>query len=944
MHQNVQCLSNKVAVLEFELYNRLIDIVCITEHWQSYDSISAMNLDGYNLVTSFCRQKSIHGGSAIYVANKHMPFCKKMDLNRFCSEFEFECCGMRVSMDGGMELMVVSIYRSPSSDVNSFISTLNNFLLSIKTGKRNLIICGDLNVNFLRNSEEKQQLFDLLDSYNYVNLIYEATRLNKKTDSGLDYCITNRSSKNSCVASVVNLNISDHLGQSITMEFPNINRKNNNKLTSSYYGRKYSKTNIDQMRWMLSNSSWNVLSDVNNIFQSFHETFTHCFECSFPKIRMKKLTKTTYSKNWISNDIKMASDELKALFDLKITMNTELTNTVYSIKKRIHSQRVKNAKSAYLSDIIRNAENPIKEKWKLIKTTMGTMKQAQEHILLRNTDGQVISAPEIVANEFGRYFSSTTGIKLNATYGKHLTTNCTLPKSVQTSLYLTPVTSNEVLDIVRQLKNTNSSGFDQIPSRILKNSIDIISETIAAIINKSFETGTFPDLLKTAIVKPIYKKNDKQKTENYRPISLLSIFSKIIEGAMYKRIMNYIHQHDILTKCQHGFRPNRSTSTASYSFVENVLKTLDGRQEIAVIYFDLTAAFDTICHNFLLLKLERMGIRGVVLNWLKTYLENRKIIIQLQEVKSKSYDLESVAVPQGSNLGPCLFLLYINDLPDFVKSGEVVMYADDSTVIVKAENLEELKTKIQQCLFEFYEWCRINHLIINIEKTKCMLFNRPNLDPVNFAVRFQSQNLCIVQDQKFLGIIIDSNLKWSKQIDAVCKKLNCVYYYIRTLSGNYNRETLLSVYYAFGYSAMKYCIAAWGHYHESIRVFRIQKRIIRLINKLDFRESCRPHFVSGKLLTFYGIYMLESIMYIKKSLHNLNRNEDIHQHNTRTSNKIHIAPYKTTRYANGPLCKGCSLFNQLPEQIAQVEDVLRFQRALKTYLISRCPYTADLEI
>lgn len=417
--------------------------------------------------------------------------------------------------------------------------------------------------------------------------------------------------------------------------------------------------------------------------------------------------------------------------------------------------------------------------------------------------------------------------------------------------------------------------------------------------------------------------------------------SKIIECSIYRRLLKFISANNILTDCQHGFRPEHSTCSACSEFITEILKNLDEGCYVAVILFDLTAAFDTVDHNFMLNKLNALGIRGKAFNWIQSYLSNRKLIVDTNGCKSEMFDT-TIGVPQGSNLGPILFLLYINDLPLYLTTGKTIMYADDTSVIVSAKTINELTLQMNLVLDEFNSWCKKNHLIVNFSKTKYLIFDRSNCAVTIPTIIYLNQKIEQVYDAKFLGVHIESSFKWSIQIDKICKTLNKVYYFIRKLKEIFDCDTLLNVYYSFAYSAIKYCIILWGHAPESIRIFRAQKRLLRLIYNFKRRESCRQIFKDKKILTFYGIYAYELIIYIKNNLNNLPLNSHVHSYDTRINNNIHINKYKTKKFSQSPICKGSNLYNKLPETIKNVNHIKKFKSELKKYLINICPYDSCL--
>lgn len=324
--------------------------------------------------------------------------------------------------------------------------------------------------------------------------------------------------------------------------------------------------------------------------------------------------------------------------------------------------------------------------------------------------------------------------------------------------------------------------------------------------------------------------------ENHRPITLLSYLSKISEKAVANRIYFHLEVNNLFTNCQFGYRENKSTELAITEFTQKVYDYLDRGKKVASLFFDLTAAFDSVNQKFLEVKLQALGISGNILKWSSSYLENRKILVSLNSETSNTVEMD-IGVGQGSIIGPLLFLIFINDLPDYITEGEVFMYADDTSIIIHGETINEVENKTNRVIKEFEEWCYKNSLIINMKKTVFLYFSNilstdiPKIDFVNTST-----------ETAFLGSIIDVTLTFTPQIDNLCSKLAKATFAILNLKKEINIKGLITSYYSLAYSVMSYSISVWGLSVEANRVFVMQKRIIRIMFNLGYRESCRDIF------------------------------------------------------------------------------------------------------
>ena len=288
----------------------------------------------------------------------------------------------------------------------------------------------------------------------------------------------------------------------------------------------------------------------------------------------------------------------------------------------------------------------------------------------------------------------------------------------------------------------------------------------------SLLTGEYPDLLKVVKVIPIHKGGSTQEVNNYRPISLLSIFDKIIEKLMHKKLYTFLECNNILFCNQFGFRKNNSTIYALAQITEMIKVSIDIGKFGCGIFIDLRKAFDTVNHEILLTKLEHYGIRDNLLNWFMSYLSNRKQYVSINGLSSEPLEI-NCGVPQGSVLGPLLFLLYINDLPNISNVLDFYLFADDTNIYYESDSLQELEKTINKELQKLYLWLNVNRLSLNIDKTNYIIFH-PYNKPMKEHITIKINKKAIKEKEfiKYLGVFIDSTLSWKHQISTISKKIS----------------------------------------------------------------------------------------------------------------------------------------------------------------------------
>ena len=456
----------------------------------------------------------------------------------------------------------------------------------------------------------------------------------------------------------------------------------------------------------------------------------------------------------------------------------------------------------------------------------------------------------------------------------------------------------DVYKVFSKLKNGKATGMHLIPNRILKNVKDILTPSITDIFNASIKSKTFPDDFKIARLTPIFKGGDTESLGNYRPISILASIARIFERLLYKQLDDFLATNKILNDKQWGFRSLHSTALALIDCSTNWLLNIDKGVTNLTVFLNIKKAFDTIDHSILLEKLRYYGIMGGELDFFRSYLRNRKqccnVNGQLSSVKNIKY-----GVPQGSILGPLLFILYMNDLPCYVENGYITMYSDDTSLSNSVKTCEDINEKVIPNTLQISDWLKANKLSLNVIKTEFMLLGSSQRI-LKFgsliAIRVDNNLIRRTSFVKYLGVIIDETLSWDMQIDSISKKVRKNIGVIKHVRDSVPKESLTLLYKTLVELYFRYCSSTWGKCGTSLidKLQTLQNRAARAVSKVKFDETDHEQFL--KSLGWLNIRQLTdfdtaSLMFKisrqkmpKQTQELFTKCETIHQYNTRSVN------------------------------------------------------------
>ena len=473
--------------------------------------------------------------------------------------------------------------------------------------------------------------------------------------------------------------------------------------------------------------------------------------------------------------------------------------------------------------------------------------------------------PLHIANAFNNFFANI-GPRLAQTiqYNGHKNVSSFLLQRVMFSFEFDVVTEDTVGKYIDKLAPKTSCGYDDISTKLLKRIKDIILEYLTVIINQSLMTGIFPDRLKIAKVIPLFKKDDPHILDNYRPISLLPSISKVFEKVVFFQTYEYFNKNKLINYSQYGFRKLHSTELASLELTDSLLQHLDAGRIPISVFLDLSKAFDTLDHFILIEKLSYYGVSGSALRWFTSYLSNLQRFVDISGSKSDILPL-STGVPQGSILGPLLFIIYMNDISVACSNFKAILYADDTNLISSLcsfntnvypcdVNPNDISNNINVELKAIQEWLLINKLSLNIKKTKFMVFHHPqrNIENIVPRLKFHDTEVERVSEFNFLGLTIDEHLSWRPHQDKISSKLSRTIGVLNRLKRQLPSYILRMLYNSLILPFLQYSVLCWGY--NVTRITKLQKRAIRVITNAKYNAHTEPLFKKMNLLKFNDMF------------------------------------------------------------------------------------------
>jgi len=588
--------------------------------------------------------------------------------------------------------------------------------------------------------------------------------------------------------------------------------------------------------------------------------------------------------------------------------------------------------------------------WKALRCLLPNAKS--QGIQALDINGSVVTDFSTISNHFNSFFINI-GEQLAQAIPAHSRTaaeylQAHMPR-VSTDFTFKLVTVEEVSKLLQNLPVNKATGLDNYQAKLLKLASSGISRSLTFILNMSLTTGQFPSDWKRAKISALHKKGSKLDTGNYRPISILPIVSKIMEKIVHQQLYCYLDDQNLLSQAQSGFRKSFSTQTSLHRLTEYIFEALNNSEVVGMVAIDLQKAFDTVNHSILLQKLDHYGVRHVPLKWFTSYLSNRSQVTYVNNVISDMGFIRT-GVPQGSILGPLLFILYINDLPGCLRKCEANMYADDTAFYFRNKDKNIVSDSLNEDIINIYSWLCSNKLSLHVGKTNVILVCNHQkvryLDSTNLGIKLNDFELTQTDSVGYLGVELDSRCNFDKHTNALICKVNKSIGVLKRCSPYLPIEARKTLYNTLVLPHIDYCSTVWGCTSQTnvMRVQRLQNRAMRSILKEGPRThiedmlhqlgwlSVKQRLVHNKLVLMWRIVHGAAPSYLTE---NLRLSRDVHRYNTVGSSNRNI--YIPNAHKHSIFRYNANLWNGLPSEMRNIPVLDTFKRHLKAYVHRHIP-------
>ena len=841
-HLNIRSLLHKMDQVNLVMGGaKSFDILSFSETWLN-DTVSddEIVIPGYNCVRRDRQEKSGEG-VAIFCRDS-INFTVRKDLNN-----ANEAVWTQVNRKNCNPLVVGCIYRPPDQATNNFVDNFSESLSKIDSNFDKVVL-GDFNIDFSvgrrnANSSQKRMLKGITELHDLKQVIESPTRVTEHSDSLIDLCFTNAHQKIT-ESDVVDPGLSDH-----SLVYCVMKSGRHRAPPKTIQFRSFKNYNRDSFVSDLRQVPWHVAlnnhEDIDDCTDTWSKLFLEVAETHAP-------TRTSrvrgFSIPWLNSHITDLMN--KRDYHLKKAKGDKC-NTHWCLYRDLRNKvthSIKRAKSDYYTNLISNSKSNAKDFWRAFKQTLPSSKSSsRSRITSLLADGALLTSAQSIASAFNSFF-----VNVGKSLAEKIVPEPYTAKAMvcHSTFSLQPISEDFVSSSISSLKTNEAVGLDKISARLLKDAVDVITPSLTALFNLSFQTRTVPSIWKTVKVIPLLKKGDKQNGSNYRPISILPTISKILEKAVHTQFYAYLTENNLISPNQFGFRLKSSPITAASQLSDKILHSMDNGCLTGAVFLDLAKAFDTVNHTILLQKLSNYGVDDTAKAWFTSFLTNRKQVTSCNDVCSEVAAV-SIGVAQGSILGPLLFIIYMNDLPDVLQFCHITLYADDTVLYLASKSTADLQSKINADLRRICKWLQANQLTLNVKKSKFLLIGSSSRLSKVSSILISADDIPLdnVDSYTYLGIVINNQFSWTDHIDCIRGKISKKLGLLRRIKSSLPLNARIMFFNSFILPLFDYGDIIWGNRGNASLMSELQvlqNKAARLI--LDFPA----HSSATEALTILG--------------------------------------------------------------------------------------------
>jgi Reverse transcriptase (RNA-dependent DNA polymerase) len=838
-------------------------------------------------------------------------------------------------------IKVYGIYRQPDSNVKEFIHEIEKNILSNNDEK--IILIGDFNINLLNEEDNLVIKYEsFLAKHGFYKQINTVTREeiinNKVTATCIDHIFI-KYPKFECNTVVIKVKISDHymIGMELNLETNDYNNYSNNSKTIVNY-RKL-ENELGKVRWHFIKN----LKDPNEIYNELKYVYNMLHKtCSDEIIKNDNKIRNNKNFEWITPYI------IK-----QIEIKDKLFRKSKSNPSNIYYRENYNKARNYVNKIIKTAKQNHKRKvfgiigknmrlaWQFINKQLGKKITKIDDIILRYFNDVPL---QHVANNFAVQFIEGVNNVIHRCNVKFNIMNYEIPEC---SFYLPKINIEGTNKIIKSIDVNKAPGEDKITVRDILMGGKNVVEILTIFVNACIDNCTYPENLKTAIVRPIYKSGNHKMYNNYRPIALAVMADKVLQKHMTGNLIDYLDKNNIINENQYAFQKGKSCTKLIIDFTEYINNELESNMHVIVMFVDLSKAFDTLVHETVIQELQRIGVIGPPLELIKSYLKDRKLVVEINKIKSNVYEVD-VGVGQGTNISPILFIIYVNTLFAILNKCKALMFADDLAIIVSHKNFLEAQKILQTNINHLINWAHDYGLLINNKKTKVMhIYNNymRKDERINIIIhsntclhKFRNDCKCETIEQvyihTYLGVIIDQDFKFNHHITKVINRIKQsipAFYNLKTIV---DQKTIRNIYFSIVHPFILYSIVAWGFTTSGsmTQLLKMQKRILKVMKSGEkFNEN-------DDIFKYWNILPVEKqakMALILEKYSDYHGELRIIKYDTRNAEQVNL---KTPKYINryGERTFKVLLpkiWNQIPVKLRNITETKIIKKEMKKWLI-----------